>query len=225
VSPLAATRTPLILNLDHISIGVSYVCVQELSPVLTPTHQSVRALPAQLHPQSEHLLDWVHLTMRVTVLGQSIKGLLRLDQEVGAGIQRKLESAKWLLWHGKVDKALGRLGDLDRRLDHFTDTYPRLPRLKKAGQQFRTSLESNRAFIPDYGQRYRNGETISTAFVESTVNYVLSKRFVKKQSTQWIKWGAHLLLQTRVKTLNHELAATFQHWYPDFHLEETALAA
>jgi hypothetical protein len=52
-------------------------------------------------------------------------------------------------------------------------------------QKFRTYLESNRAFIPDYGQRYRHGETISTAFVESTVNYVLSKRFVKKQSMHW----------------------------------------
>jgi hypothetical protein len=57
------------------------------------------------------------------------------------------------------------------------------------------------------------------------VNSVLSKRFVKKQSMQWTKRGAHLLLQTRVKTLNHELAATFQHWYPDFHVEEAALAA
>jgi hypothetical protein len=124
-----------------------------------------------------------------------------------------------------VDQALGRLGDLDRRIDHFTDPSPRLPRLKTAVQKFRTYLESNRVFIPDYGQRYRHGETISTAFVESTVNYVLSKRFVKKQSMQWTKRRAHLLLQTRVKTLNHELAATFQHRYPDFHVKETALAA
>ena len=45
---------------------------------------------------------------------------------------------------------------------------------------------------------------------------MLSKRFVKKQSMQWTKRGVHLLLQTRVKTLNNELAATFRHWYPDF---------
>jgi hypothetical protein len=36
-------------------------------------------------------------------------------------------------------------------------------------------------YIVNYGDRYRNGETISTAFVESTVNEVISKRFVKKQ--------------------------------------------
>ena len=32
---------------------------------------------------------------------------------------------------------------------------------------------------------------------------------------QWGKRGAHLLLQTRVKTLNGELGAVFQRWYPD----------
>jgi hypothetical protein len=89
-------------------------------------------------------------------------------------------------------------------------------------RKLRTYITTNHAFIPNYGQRYRSGETISTAFVESTVNFVLSKRFVKKQSMQWTKRGVHLLLQTRVKTLNNELAATFRHWYPDFQVEETA---
>jgi hypothetical protein len=83
----------------------------------------------------------------------------------------------------------------------------------------------HRAFIPNYGQRYRSGETISTAFVESTVNFVLSNRFVKSQSMQWTRCGAHLLLQTRVKTLNHELASTFRRWYPELQVEDTALAA
>jgi hypothetical protein len=40
---------------------------------------------------------------------------------------------------------------------------------------------------------------------------------------QWTKRGAHLLLQTRVKTLNQELAAVFQRWYPGMQLEEEPL--
>jgi hypothetical protein len=56
--------------------------------------------------------------------------------------------------------------------------------------------------------------------VESTVNQVVSKRFCKKQQMQWTKRAAHLLLQTRVKTLNHELRAVFRRWYPDFPVEE-----
>ena len=94
--------------------------------------ETVRHLPLQLHPQSEHLLDWVHLTMRVTVLGQYIKGLIRLQREAGEGIQKKLASVKWLLWHGKVDRALDRLGDLDRGVNHFADTLPPLPTAQKS---------------------------------------------------------------------------------------------
>jgi hypothetical protein len=48
--------------------------------------------------------------------------------------------------------------------------------------QLQTYIENNHAYIPNFGERYRSGDTISTAFVESTVNQVISKRFVKKQS-------------------------------------------
>jgi transposase-like protein len=51
-----------------------------------------------------------------------------------------------------------------------------------------------------YGERYRNGETISSAFVESTVNQVVSKRMVKKQQMRWAPKSAHLLLQVRTKS-------------------------
>ena len=56
-------------------------------------------------------------------------------------------------------------------------------------------------------------------------NKVVSKRFCKKQQMQWTKRGAHLLLQTRVKTLNGELGAVFKRWYPDMQVEELAEAA
>jgi hypothetical protein len=98
-------------------------------------------------------------------------------------------------------------------------------KLLRAVEEFHTYIKRNRAFIPNYGERYRYGEHISTGFVESTVNQVISKRFGKKQQMQWTKRGAHLLLQMRVKTLNQELGTVFQRWYPDLQLEEEPLAA
>ena len=60
-----------------------------------------------------------------------------------------------------------------------------------------------------------NEEAIATGFVESAVNQVVSKRFVKKQQMQWTKKGAHLL-QVRTQVLDERLEETFRGWYPDF---------
>jgi|GEM_PF-2034928 len=55
---------------------------------------------------------------------------------------------------------------------------------------------------------------ISTDFVESTVNQLISKRFVKKQQMKWTRWGAHLFMQVRVKVVDEELGDIFKRWYP-----------
>ena len=57
------------------------------------------------------------------------------------------------------------------------------------------------------------GERVSTAFVESTVNTVVGKRFSKRQQMSWSKPGAHLMLQTRTRVLDDTLRAKFQSWY------------
>jgi hypothetical protein len=72
---------------------------------------------------------------------------------------------------------------------------------------------------PELRRTLPGGETISTAFVESTINQVVSKRFVKKQQMQWTSRGAHLLLQTRTKVLNDDLEDAFRGWYPQFHAQ------
>ena len=82
--------------------------------------------------------------------------------------------------------------------------------------EFGGSIRANGAWIPNYGDRFRQGEAISSAFVESTVNQVVSKRMVKKQQMRWAPKSAHLLLQVRAKVLNDEFAEVFQRWSPAF---------
>ncbi len=55
--------------------------------------------------------------------------------------------------------------------------------------------------------------------VESPINQVVSKRFVKKQQMQWTPKEAHLLLQTRTRVLDGDLDAVFRGWYPQFRPE------
>jgi len=180
---------------------------------------TLRHLQLEMSPKATHILDWHHLTMKLTVLGQYGKGLVQCEAVLGEQVQDQIERLKWSLWHGQVDKALGKIDDLETSLEPFSETYARFPRLVKALSGLRTYIENNRHLIPNYGERYRNGEPIATGFVESTVNEVVSKRFCKKQQMQWSKEGAHLLLQTRVRTLNGELSAIFKRWYPDMDLE------
>ena len=87
-------------------------------------------------------------------------------------------------------------------------------------EEFETYIRNNAGLIPNYGEQWRYGETISTAFVESTVNQVVSKRMVKKQQMRWSQQGAHLLLQVRTRVLNDELRAVFRQWYPNFAQED-----
>jgi hypothetical protein len=70
--------------------------------------------------------------------------------------------------------------------------------------------------ITNYGEKWRYVETISTAFVESTINEVVAKRMVKKQQMQWTYTGAHYILQTRTAVLNGELHKHFSRWFSGF---------
>jgi hypothetical protein len=92
-------------------------------------------------------------------------------------------------------------------------------------EEFGTYIERNQACIPNYGERYRNGERISTGFVESAVNQVVSKRMAKKQQMQWTQRGAHLLLQVRTRVLNGEWEEVFRGWYPGFRRPPQDVAA
>lgn len=176
---------------------------------------TVRELELYLSPASEHLLDWFHVAMRITVLQQLVPGARAVaDAEDLGNLITDLERVKWYLWHGNVFRALQILDDLQLDLDIYDEERPAIGKLLKAVREFHGYIAVNRAFIPNYGDRYRHGEMISTAFVESTVNQVISKRFVKKQQMRWTKRGAHLLLQVRTQVLNDDLRGTFMGWYP-----------
>jgi len=65
-------------------------------------------------------------------------------------------------------------------LDEFDldvdDAGPEQRKLCKAVGEFGGYLRANAASIPNYGERYRAGEVISSSLAESTINQVVSKR-------------------------------------------------
>src|SRR5262249_45489327 len=112
---------------------------------LTDGGDTVRELPLYLVPESEHWLDWFHITMRLTVMGQMTKGLAAEsnavsksgeDEEDGrldvTAVDKQLESLKWHLWHGNVYRALQILEDLEWDLDATAKRSERAKKLLKA---------------------------------------------------------------------------------------------
>ena len=176
---------------------------------------NVRDLQLYLSPLAEKGLDWFHITMRITVLRQQLKELIAATPAHDlAKLDDELERVKWYLWHGNVFRALQVLEGVQWELEDLDEEEPASHKLAKSVAEFQTYITANESFIPNYGDRHRYGEVISTAFVESTVNQVISKRFVKKQQMRWTKQGAHLLLQVRTQVLNEDLRPTFERWYP-----------
>jgi hypothetical protein len=164
---------------------------------LTDGGEDVRDLPLYMNPHAEQYLDWFHITMRLTVMTQLAKGLRsRENPKSATDVIEELERLKWLLWHGNVFRALQVIRDLEFDLDGV-GTIQEQRKLFKAVTEFGGYIRANASSIPNYGERYRAGEAISSAFVESTVNQVVSKRMVKKQQMRWTESGAHRLLQVR----------------------------
>ncbi len=193
---------------------------------MTDGGDTVINMAQHMAPASEHILDWFHITMRITVMQQYLKGLAHHNAEEADAMSRLLRQIKGFLWHGNLHDGRSVIDDLVMDLDDIETDYASIKPLRKAASEFETYIANNRHMIPNYAERHRYGERVSTGFVESTVNTVVGKRFGKRQQMRWSKQGAHLMLQTRTRTLDGTLRAKFEQWYPGLKpTVETPMAA
>lgn len=160
-------------------------------------------------------MTWPRPARAADGAGSSTEEDLRHYRKLVTGIPGELERLKWFLWHGTVVRALQVTDNLEFDLEIVQDAGPEYHKLLKTVREFSGHLRANAGSIPNYGERYRAGEVISSSFVESAVNQVVSKRMVKKQQMRWTPRGAHLILQVRTR-LNDTLADDFHRWYPGF---------
>jgi hypothetical protein len=162
--------------------------------------------------------------MPLTDMGQIAKGLTGVWRQADEGenereefdrdlTEKRLERLTWYLWHGNVYQAPHVLELIEWELEDWQEDNERASQLLRVVREFANYVDANQHAIPNYGDRYRHGEPISTSFI-SAVNQVVSKRMVKKQQMRWTKPGAHLLLQVRTQVLNGDLRQTFCRWYP-----------
>ncbi len=188
---------------------------------LTDGGEEIRALTERVTPVAEHVLDWFHITMRLTGLRQYARGVAHFDEAEGAHMLKSVDRIKWLLWNGNLQRALQVIERFENHIGKLELDYPNLRKLARVAHEFAVFITSNAGSLINYGERYRAGERISSCLAESTVNAVISKRFAKRQQMQWTPRGAHLLIQTRTRTLDGTLRPLFERWYPGL-ADETA---
>jgi hypothetical protein len=93
-----------------------------------------------------------------------------LERRCGHGGIRNDQSANWSYQHAMAHPEANR--------ERFKSIEAKLDEL-------RSYLYANRESIRRYAEAYRNGERISTAHVESTVNQLINWRMCKKHQMGW----------------------------------------
>jgi len=100
----------------------------------------VRALTERVTPEAEHVLDWFHIAMRLTVLEQYARGVAHHDADEGARLLRTLERIKWLLWHGNGHRARQHAAGLRDDAKGLELDYPHLGKFARSAHEFSARL-------------------------------------------------------------------------------------
>lgn len=124
--------------------------------------EEIRALTEWVTPQAEHVLDWFHIAMRVTVFEQYARGVAHHDEAAGRRLLDSLESIKWLLWHGNQHRSREEIGFFEDEVDGLEVDYPHLSKFMRAAREFAGYIAGNAASLINYGERYRAGERTSS---------------------------------------------------------------
>ena len=150
------------------------------------------------------ILDWFHIAMKFKAAENAVRGCKMIESFEREAVEREIQGAKWLVWHGKGSKAAARINSLDDRLmaREGYESSTLWWNLCRVGGYIRNNVST----LANYGARYRRGLPISSSIAESAVNLVVSHRMAKKQQMRWTDEGAHCLAQVRVATLNGELS-------------------
>ena len=189
--------------------------------VLSDGDAGLWKLQRQVMPEATLVLDWWHIAMRFEHALQAARGL---GANTPAGhlrgyAVRDLEGAKWLLWHGRSSSCLERLTKLAGWFGapHVRNTHGALTS-EKYIRELIQYLRANRCALVNYGRRRHARLPISTAFVESAVNEIVSKRMIKKQQMRWNRWTVQPFLDVRTAVLNGTLQGSFKRRYPAFRM-------
>lgn len=124
-----------------------------------------------------YILDWFHVAMRYENIA------------LPKALKEELNSSKWYLWRGDVDKALAKLEEIIACRDKakYNDKIRKLYNY----------LDNNRDKIVNYEQRNKKGMTFTSSLAESTVESLINQRCKGQKHMRWSREGLNPVLQLR----------------------------
>ena len=198
-------------------LAVAGVTADTPATVLSDGYAGLWRLRRELPPNATAVLDWWHAAVRFEHALRAARGLGATGAHLAAEAVRGPERAKWRLWHGRWPGCRRKLAALCRWAQRtFICGVAGIGRLEHHAGEPLAYLERNQGALVHYAGRRRNGEPISTAFVESSVNEIIAKRVNKKQQMRWNRATVQPFLDVRTAVLNDTLEDAFGHRYPGF---------
>jgi hypothetical protein len=159
---------------------------------------------------SSHVLDWFHLAMRIQHVAQAAKGWpadTPGEREDGVRLSDAVERIRWRLWHGQVRRALELIEETMAWLEDMAEAAPGAAvKVTALLRGLETYVSGQAGLIIDYAKARRDGEPISTATTEGTVQWLLHRRMGANQQMRWSPRGAHRMLKVRTAVANGTLA-------------------
>jgi hypothetical protein len=196
------------------ALSIGGVTAERATTVLSDGDAGLWRLQREALPNATVVLDWWHAAVRFEHTLQAARGLGATDAHLAAEAVRR---AKWRLWRGRwpgCQRKLAALYCWARRPS--IRGVAGIGRLEHHVGELLAYLERNQGALVHYAARRRNGEPISTAFVESSVNEIIAKRMNKKQQMRWNRATVQPFLDVRTAMLNDTLEDAFRHRYPGF---------
>ena len=199
------------------ALAMAGVTADTPATVLSDGDAGLWRLQRESLPNATVVLDWWHAAVRFEHALQAARGLGAADTHLSDVAVRGLERAKWRLWHGRWPGCRRKLAALCRwaQRTHICGVAG-IGRLEHLVSELLGYLERNQGALVPYAARRRQGEAISTAFVESSVNEIIAKRMNKKQQMRWNRATVQPFLDVRTAVLNDTLDDCFRHRYPGF---------
>jgi hypothetical protein len=180
--------------------------------ILADGEDGLRGVVGWFGKRCEHRLDWFHIARRIERIRKDFL-YLPSGPDFGERLANhcaNLNSMKWMLWNDGVEMADFGMTNLRIGLFQHALAYPDASSKPFEGieaklNELRSYLYANRESTKRYAEAYRNGERISTAHVECTVNQLINWRMCKKQQMGWSRAGAQYLLHVKTAIINGRL--------------------